>query len=77
MYNLRFICAVLPFCENANEAEKSSYFNRLYSGIVCIRMGIKILQQAEARRKSIAISYANDEERRLAVKDYSTPYKVF
>ena len=45
--------------------------------MVCIGMGIKILQQGEARRRSIAISYATDEERRLAAKDNLAPYKLF
>jgi hypothetical protein len=40
-------------------------------------MEIKILQQGEARRRSIAISYATDEERRLAAKDNLAPYKLF
>ena len=43
----------------------------------CIGMEIKILQQGEARRRSIAISYATDEERRLAAKDNLAPYKLF
>ena len=51
--------------------------NRLYYEMGCIGMGIKILQQDEARRRSIAISYATDEERRLATKDNLAPYKLF
>jgi hypothetical protein len=51
--------------------------NRLYSEMGCIGMEIKILQQGEARRRRIAISYATDEERRLAVKDNLAPYKLF
>jgi len=63
---------VVAICSN-----KFSESNRLYSEMGCIGMEIKILQQGEARRRSIAISYATDEERRLATKDNLAPYKLF